>query len=134
MASWDSWVVLVRGTSCTSPVMSSAVLLCTSGACFTGFWSNDTTASQEQQQQEVQPGMKVKQEEPEQEHGGEKRASAAQTHVQHEFGVGVDEFDQSEKKALVTPGVEFCGFLFEFKAGGHLPFERQTLGIKAGQR
>lgn len=47
--------------------------------------------------------------------------------MQHEFGVGVDEFDQSEKEALVTSGVQFCGFLFELKAGGHLPFECQTL-------
>lgn len=37
MASCDSWVVLVRGTSCTRPVMSSAVLFCISGACLTGF-------------------------------------------------------------------------------------------------
>ena len=50
-----------------------------------------------------------------------------QTHMQHEFGVGVDEFDQSEEEALVTSSVKVCGFLFEFKAGGHLPFECQTL-------
>lgn len=37
MASCDSCVLLVRGTNCTRPVMSSAVLLCVSGACFTGF-------------------------------------------------------------------------------------------------
>lgn len=49
------------------------------------------------------------------------------THMQHEFGVSVDEFDQSEEEALVASSVKFCGFLFEFKAGGHLPFERQTL-------
>lgn len=49
------------------------------------------------------------------------------THMQHEFGVSVDEFDQSEKEALVASSVKFCGFLFEFKAGGHLPFEGQTL-------
>ncbi len=50
-----------------------------------------------------------------------------QTHMQHEFGVSVDEFDESEKEALVTSGVQFCGFLFELKAGGHFPFECQTL-------
>lgn len=48
------------------------------------------------------------------------------THKQHEFGISVDEFDQGEKEALVTSGVEFC-FLFEFKAVGHLPFECETL-------
>lgn len=43
--------------------------------------------------------------------------------MQHEFGVSVNEFDQSKKEALITSSVKFCGFLFEFKAGGHLPFE-----------
>lgn len=47
--------------------------------------------------------------------------------MQHESGVSVDEFDQSEEEALVASSVKFCGSLFEFKAGGHLPFERQTL-------
>lgn len=37
MASCESCVVLVSGTSCTRPVMSSAVLLCMSAVCFTGF-------------------------------------------------------------------------------------------------
>lgn len=46
--------------------------------------------------------------------------------MQHELGVGVDEFDQSKEEALVASSVKFCCFLFEFKAGGH-PFERQTL-------
>lgn len=46
--------------------------------------------------------------------------------MQHEFGVSVDEFDQSEEEALVASSVKFCCFLFEFKAGGH-PFECQTL-------
>lgn len=50
-----------------------------------------------------------------------------QTHMQHEFGISVDKFDQSKKEALVTSSVKFCGFLFEFKAGGHLPFECKTL-------
>ncbi len=54
-------------------------------------------------------------------------AVLCQTYMQHEFGVSVDEFDQSEEEALVTSSVEFCGFLFEFKAGGHLLFKRQTL-------
>lgn len=49
------------------------------------------------------------------------------THVQHEFGVCVDEFDQSEQEALVASSVKFCGFLFEFKAVGHFPFEGQAL-------
>lgn len=49
------------------------------------------------------------------------------THVQHEFGVCVDEFDQSEQEALVASSVKFCGFLFEFKAVGHFPLEGQTL-------
>lgn len=47
--------------------------------------------------------------------------------MQHEFGVCVDEFDQSEQEALVASSVKFCGFLFEFKAVGHFPFEGQTL-------
>lgn len=47
--------------------------------------------------------------------------------MQHEFGVCVDELDQSEQEALVASSVEFCGFLFEFKAVGHFPFEGQTL-------
>lgn len=49
------------------------------------------------------------------------------THVQHELGVCVDEFDQSEQEALVASSVKFCGFLFEFKAVGHFPLEGQTL-------
>lgn len=53
--------------------------------------------------------------------------------MQHEFGVSVDEFDQSKKEALVTSSVQFCGFLFELKAGGHLPFERQTLWETTGR-
>lgn len=57
-----------------------------------------------------------------------------QTHMQHEFGVSVDEFDQSEKEALVTSSVQICGFLFELKAGGHLPFECQTLWEVRRQR
>lgn len=47
--------------------------------------------------------------------------------MQHEFGVSVDEFDQSKEEALIASSVQFCGFLFELKAGGHLPFECQTL-------
>lgn len=47
--------------------------------------------------------------------------------MQHEFGVCVDELDQSQQEALVASSVKFCGFLFEFKAVGHLPFEGQTL-------
>lgn len=47
--------------------------------------------------------------------------------MQHELGVSVDEFDQSEEEALVASSVKICCFLFEFKAGGHLPFECQTL-------
>lgn len=43
--------------------------------------------------------------------------------MQHKFGVSMDEFDQSKKEALITSGVKFCGFLFKFKAGGHLAFE-----------
>lgn len=46
--------------------------------------------------------------------------------MQHELGVSMDEFDQSEEEALVASSVKFCCFLFEFKAGGH-PFECQTL-------
>lgn len=47
--------------------------------------------------------------------------------MQHELGVSVDEFDQSKEEALVASSVKICCFLFEFKAGGHLPFECQTL-------
>lgn len=43
--------------------------------------------------------------------------------MQHEFGVGVDEFDQDEEEALVAACVQVCGFLFELKAGGHLLFK-----------
>lgn len=53
--------------------------------------------------------------------------------MQHEFGVCVDEFDQSEQEALVASGVKFCGFLFEFKAVGHFPFEGQTLRGRDGE-
>lgn len=56
-----------------------------------------------------------------------REAGAGGTHVQHEFGVCVDEFDQSEQEALVASSVKFCGFLFEFKAVGHFPFEGQAL-------
>lgn len=48
--------------------------------------------------------------------------------MQHEFGVCVDEFDQSKKEALVASSIQVCGFLFKFKAGGLLPYECQTLG------
>jgi len=47
--------------------------------------------------------------------------------MQQEFRVCMDEFDQREEEALVVSSVQVCGFLFELKAGGHLPFERQTL-------
>lgn len=52
--------------------------------------------------------------------------------MQHELGVSVDEFDQSEEEALVASSVKICCFLFEFKAGGHLPFECQTLWWEVG--
>lgn len=52
--------------------------------------------------------------------------------MQHEFGVRVDEFDQSEQEALVASSVKFCGFLFEFKAVGHFSFEGQTLFTNRG--
>lgn len=55
-----------------------------------------------------------------------KNCACLQTHMQHELGVSVDEFDQSEEEALVASSVKFCCFLFEFKAGGH-SFECQTL-------
>lgn len=42
------------------------------------------------------------------------------THMQHEFGVSMDEFNQSKEEALVTSSVQICGFLFELKAGGFL--------------
>lgn len=47
--------------------------------------------------------------------------------MQHKLGVSVDELDQGEEEALETARVQFCGFLFELKAGGHLLLERQTL-------
>ena len=50
-----------------------------------------------------------------------------QTHMQHQFGVGVDQLDQGEKEELVTACVQLCGFLFELKAGGHPVLKRQTL-------
>lgn len=40
----------------------------------------------------------------------------------------MDEFDQSEEEALGAASVQVCGFLFELKAGGHLPSQSQTLG------
>ena len=43
--------------------------------------------------------------------------------MQHEFGVSVDEFDQSEEEALVAACIQVCGFLFELKAGGHFIFK-----------
>lgn len=39
----------------------------------------------------------------------------------------MNKLDQSEEEALVASSVKFCGFFFKFKAGGHLPFESQTL-------
>lgn len=54
--------------------------------------------------------------------------------MQHEFGVRMDEFDQSKKEALVTSSVQVCGFLFEFKACGLLPYKSQTLSQRKRQR
>lgn len=50
--------------------------------------------------------------------------------MQHEFGVSVDELDQSEEEALVAAGVQVGGFLFKLQAGGLLPNEGQTLEEK----
>lgn len=41
-------------------------------------------------------------------------------HVQHEFGVSVDELDQCQQQ---TAGVQVCGLVFELKACSHLLFE-----------
>lgn len=45
--------------------------------------------------------------------------------MEQEFGICVDELDQSEEEALVS--VEVRGFVLTFKAGALLPYEGQTL-------
>lgn len=48
MASWAMSGMLDCGTSCTSPVISSAVLPCESGPCFLGFCAETPTQGQPQ--------------------------------------------------------------------------------------